>query len=96
MIESFNRWMKRPENVLKYLGVMHMTVKRFPSYKHPGFVYSNAMKKRGSSAYDLWKSLNKIVSALCFPTNAFSYDISYPNFSIMVAWIVATDKGIVP
>ena len=50
------------------------------------------MKKRGSSIYDLWKSLNKIVSALCFPTNAFLYDISFPSFSIMVARIAAIDK----
>ena len=50
------------------------------------------MKKRGSSANDLWKFLNKFVSVLCFPTNAFLYDISYPHFTIMVAWIVAIDK----
>ena len=50
------------------------------------------MKKCDNSAYDLWKSTNKIVSALYFPTNAFFYDISYPNFSIMVAWITATEK----
>ena len=59
---------------------------------HPGFAHSNAMKKCGSFAYDLWKSPNKVVNAICFPPNAFLYDISYPNFSIMVSWIAATDK----
>ena len=84
--------MKRPENALKYLGVMHMNIKYFPSYNTSRIACSNAIKKRGSFAYDLWKSPNKIVSDLCFPTNAFLYDISYPNFSIMVAWIATTDK----
>ena len=32
MIESFNRWMKCLENVLKYLSIMHMIVKCFQSY----------------------------------------------------------------
>ena len=59
---------------------------------HLGFACSNAMKKRESSTYDLWKSPNNFLSALCFSTKAFLYDISYSNFSIMVALITAIDK----
>ena len=85
--------MKRLENTLKYLSVMHMTIKCFPNYNTSIICLLNAMKNRDISTYDLWKSPNKVVSDLCFPTNVFLYDIiSYPNFSIIVVWITFIDK----
>ena len=50
------------------------------------------MKKHDNSMYDLKNSTNKLVSVLSFTLDVFLYAIWYPNFSTILAWIIATEN----